>query len=224
MASLVLADDHALVRMGLRRILEAQGHVVLDEVGDGLRVVQAVEANHPDVLLLDLGLPGLHGLDVLRAVKRRAPGTKVLVVSAYSRDEFVVTALRHGAAGYVLKGSHAEELLTGVEEVAAGGYFVSPQLAGSLAKSRAMGAEDAKPDEFESLTPRELQVFHLMAEGLTNWEIGPRLAVGDRTVETHRQHIMRKLALKTQTDVVLYALRRGILALDDVGGAPRRDV
>ena len=224
MATIVLADDHTLVRVGLRRILEAAGHVVLDEVGDGLRVAHVVEACRPDLLLLDLGLPGLHGLDVLRTVTRRAPSTHVLVVSAYSREEFVVTALRHGARGYLLKGAQADDLLAAVAEVTSGGYYVSPQLAGSLAKSRQLDAPDATPDAFETLTPRELQVFHLMAEGLLNWEIGPRLSIGTRTVETHRASIMRKLGLKTQTDVVIFALRRGILALDDVGGAPRLDV
>ena len=224
MATIVSADDHALVRVGLRRILEAQGHVVVDEVGDGLRVVHVVESTKPDVLLLDLGLPGLHGLDVLRAVRRRMPATKSLVVSAYSRDEFVVSALRHGAVGYVLKGSQVEDLLTAVDEVSRGGYYVSPPLAGTLEKSRALDEPGAPQDAFETLSPRELQVFHLIAEGLLNWEVGPRLAIGPRTVETHRASIMRKLGLKTQTDLVLYALRRGILALDDVGGAPRQDV
>src|SRR5688572_8235803 len=117
MATIVLADDHALLRAGLRRILEANNHTVVAEVGDGLLVLATVHEKRPDVLLLDLGLPGLHGLDVLRTVRRRVPTVKVLVVSAYDRDEFVVSALRTGAAGYVLKGAAADDLLAALEEV-----------------------------------------------------------------------------------------------------------
>jgi DNA-binding NarL/FixJ family response regulator len=221
MATVVLADDHALVRVGLRRILEAQDHVVLAEVGDGLQVVRTVEQTTPDILLLDLGLPGLHGLDVLQEVRRRVPGTKVLVVSAYNRDEFVVSALRHGAAGYLLKGAQADDLLSAVNEVANGGYYVSSQLAGSIERSG--DPSGAAPDPYEQLTPRERQVFHLMSEGLLNHQVAAHLYISTRTAEVHRYSIMRKLGLKTQTDVVLYALRRGILTLDDAGGAPRLD-
>ena len=221
MATLVIADDHALVRVGLRRVLEASGHLVMGEVGDGLQVIDVVEQARPDVLLLDLGLPGLHGLDVLRDVTRQCPGTKVLVVSAYNRGEFVVAALRHGAAGYVLKGAAADDLLTAIDEVTRGGYYVSPPLSGSYSPD--VVGPDAPPDPYEQLSLRERQVFHLMAEGLSNTDVGVHLYVSTRTAETHRASVMRKLGLKSQTDVVLYALRRGILALDDAAGAPRLD-
>jgi DNA-binding NarL/FixJ family response regulator len=214
MPHVVLADDHALVREGVRRILEANGIPVAGEVGDGLRVLEAVERLQPDVLLLDLGLPGLHGLDILREVTRRAPSTRVLVLSADGRDDFVVRALRNGAAGYLLKGCQAEELVRAVTEVAAGGYHLSSSLSASLA--RAVGEEGggtAAP-AYESLTPREREVFHLMAEGLANAAIAERLFISGRTVETHRANIMRKLGLRTQTDVVLLALRRGILTIE----------
>jgi DNA-binding NarL/FixJ family response regulator len=174
----------------------------------------------PDVLLLDMGLPGLHGLDVLREVRRRVPATKVLVVSAYNRDEFVSGALRTGASGYVLKGADADDLLGALAEITRGGYYVSPQLAGSLARTT---GDDAAADPYESLSPRERQVFHLMADGLLNHQVGVHLYISTRTAETHRASIMRKLGLKSQTDVVLYALRRGILSLDDAAGAPRLD-
>jgi DNA-binding NarL/FixJ family response regulator len=212
MPQVVLADDHALVREGVRRILEASGISVAGEVGDGLRVVETVERLKPDVLVLDLGLPGLHGLDILRDVMRRAPKTRVLVLSADGRDEFVVQALRHGAAGYLLKGCQAQELVQAVAEVAAGGYHLSSSLSASLA--RAVGDEGAAPQPYESLTSREREVFHLMAEGLANAAIGERLFISARTVETHRANIMRKLGLRTQTDVILLALRRGILTIE----------
>jgi DNA-binding NarL/FixJ family response regulator len=142
----------------------------------------------------------------------------VLVVSAYNRDEFVSGALRTGAAGYVLKGAQADDLLAAVAEVARGAYYVSPQ----LSRAGAAGAETVE-DPYEALSPRERQVFHLMAEGLLNHQVGVQLYISTRTAETHRASIMRKLGLKTQTDVVLYALRRGILSLDDAAGAPRLD-
>lgn len=192
------------------------GHVVLGEVGDGLRVVEVVKRLRPDVLLLDLGLPGLHGLDVLRDVRRRARRVRVLVVSAYNRDEFVVSALRMGAAGYLVKCVDADELVKAVNTVAGGGVYVSPQVAGPAARSGA-------PDAYETLTKRQREVFHLMAEGYSRLQIGARLFISMRTVEDHRLNITRKLGLDSQTDVVLFAVRRGILALDDATGAPRRD-
>ncbi len=192
------------------------GHVVLGEVGDGLQVVEVVKRLRPELLLLDLGLPGLHGLDVLRDVRRRARKVRVLVVSAYNRDEFVVSALRMGAAGYLVKTVDADELVTAVDAVASGGFYVSSQLAGPAGRC-------AAPDAYEALTKRQREVFHLMAEGYSRLQIGARLFISTRTVEDHRLRINRKLGLETQTDVVLFALRRGILALDDATGAPRRD-
>lgn len=222
MATVVLADDHALVRLGLRRVLEAEGHTVLAEVGDGLRVVSTTLQSRPDVLLLDLGLPGLHGLDVLRDVTRRVPGTKVLVVSAYNRDEFVVSALRHGAAGYVLKGSAVEDVNAALTEVLRGGYYVSLRLQGSFPRSSACASD--LPDPYGLLSLRERQLFHLLAEGLLNHQIASHLYLSVRTIESHRATLMRKLGLKTNIDLVLYALRRGFLTIDDASGAPRLDV
>jgi DNA-binding NarL/FixJ family response regulator len=220
MATIVLADDHALLRAGLRRILEARGHSVLAEVGDGLRVLATINTTRPDVLLLDLGLPGLHGLDVLRNVRRRVPTVKVLVVSAYNRDEYVVAALRTGAAGYVLKGAEADDLLRAVEEVANGGYFVSSELETIVRTGSAAGAAQ---DPYEKLSERERQVLREMAAGQLNHQIARRLFISTRTVESHRYNIVKKLGLRTQTDIVLFALRRGLMALDDAGGAPRLD-
>jgi DNA-binding NarL/FixJ family response regulator len=213
MATVVLADDHALVRAGLRRILETTGNVIVGEAGDGLQVVAVVEQTKPEVLVLDLGMPGLHGLDVLREVTRRIPATRVLVVSAHGRDDFVVNAFKNGAAGYLLKGAAPDELLVAISEVARGGYYVSTEVSRVLAKG--LGEASRADDPYDNLTPRERQVFLLMAEGRSNSEVGKRLYISTRTAESHRQNIMRKLGLATQTDVVLYALRRGILGLDD---------
>ena len=219
-ATIVIADDHALLRAGVRRILEMRGHLVVGEVGDGLQVMELVQHMRPEVLLLDLGLPGLHGLDVLREVRQRTPSVRVLVVSAYNRDEFVVTALRTGAVGYVLKGADADELLAAVETVARGGFYVSAE----VSRAAMHQAADRTPDAYDSLTPRQREVLRLMAEGLTRGQIGVRLAISTRTVESHRLAVTHKLGLETQTDVVLFALRRGIISLDDTTGAPRQGV
>jgi two-component system response regulator NreC len=220
MASIVVADDHALMRAGLRRILEEAGHIVLGEVGDGLQVVDVVKQHRPQLLMLDLGLPGLHGLDVLRQMRRRAPKIRILVVSAFNREEFVVSALRAGAAGYLLKASCSDQLLEAVDVVSEGGYYVSPALAASAEQY----ADGTLRDAFQQLTSRQREVFLLMADGLSVLQIASRLYISARTAEDHRYNISHKLGLQTQTDVVLFALRRGILAVDDVGGAPRLDI
>ena len=219
MSTVALADDHALVRAGIRRLLEISGNVVVGEAGDGLQVVPMVEQTRPEVLLLDLGMPGLHGLDVLREVTRRVPSTRVLVVSAYSRDDFVISAFRNGAAGYLLKGAEADELIQALGEVARGGYYVSTSVSSVLARGLGGDARTAG-DPYERLTPRERQVFLLMAEGRTNSEIGKRLYISTRTAESHRQNVCKKLGFASQTDVVLYALRRGMLGLDDPEDGP----
>jgi DNA-binding NarL/FixJ family response regulator len=214
MARLVLAEDQALVREGFRRILEGHGHAVVGMVADGLAVADLVAETRPDVLLLDLGLPGLHGLDVLRAVRRSTPTTRVLILSGDGRDEFVVGALRLGAAGYLLKGSDVPELLEAIREVASGGYYVSPRVAGSLVKRLGGTGETDTEDPYDHLTGREREVLHLGAEGLSNAAIGDRLSISPRTAESHRANVMRKLGLKTQTALVIYALRRGLLTFD----------
>ena len=213
MARVDIAEDHEVVRDGLRRILEAKGHKVVAEIGDGLKVVDEVEAAAPDILILDLGLPHLHGLDVLRQLQHRRAQTRVLVLSAESRDDFVIAALKSGARGYLLKSASAKVLVAAVETVAAGGHYVDTDLSDALVRGIGDGTAESG-DPYQALTDREVQVFHGMAEGLSNTAIGDRLFISPRTVETHRAKIMRQLGLKTQTDAVLYALRRGLIKLD----------
>jgi DNA-binding NarL/FixJ family response regulator len=212
MLRVALAEDHEVVRDGLRRILEAHGHEVVAEIGSGLDVIDRVERDRPDVLILDLGLPGLHGLDVLRQLGRDAR-TAVLVLSADDRDDFVIAALKHGARGYLLKSCSASELLTAVATVAEGRHYVATELSDALVRSLGDG-KTAAGDPYEALSDREREVFHAMAEGLSNADIGSRLFISPRTAESHRSKIMRQLGLKTQTDVVLFALRRGVIKID----------
>jgi two-component system, NarL family, response regulator NreC len=208
MTRVLLAEDHTMVRQGLSRMLEAAGVSVVGEAADGLQVAQMVEETSPDVLLLDIGLPGLHGLDVIRQVLRRAPETKVLVLSGDGREEFVLGSLRNGASGYLLKGGDSLELITAIAHIAAGGRYVTAAVSGHLVKAL---LDRPEVDPYETLTPREREVFHLCAEGLSNRDVGSRLCISPRTAETHRATAMRKLGLKSHTDMVRYALRRGLI-------------
>jgi DNA-binding NarL/FixJ family response regulator len=211
MVRLLLADDHTLVRQALARMLQAAGHAIAGEVADGRSVVDAVERARPDVLLLDLTMPGLHGLDVIPQVMRRHPSTRIIVLTGDAREESVLGALRHGAHGYILKGADSVELLSAIAHVSTGGRYVTPTLSDYLVRAFLASADGPSADPYETLSPREREVFHLMAEGLQNAELASRLCISQRTVESHRANILRKLHLDSQTDVVRLAIRRGIL-------------
>ena len=211
MIRILLADDHTLVRQALGRMLQAAGHEIAGDVADGRSVLEAVERAAPDILLLDLTMPGLHGLDIIPQVVRRCPATRIVVLTGDVREESVLGALRHGAHGYILKGADSVELLSAVSHVAGGGRYVSPTLSDHLV--RALLAVDAAQtlEPYETLSQREREVFALMAEGVSNVDLASRLCISPRTLETHRANVMRKLGLQNHTDVVRLAMRRGIL-------------
>jgi DNA-binding NarL/FixJ family response regulator len=213
--TIVLADDHNVVRQGLRALLETEPDFrIVGEVGDGPEAVHLVERLQPDVLVLDLMLPGLSGLEVTRLVRQGSPKTRVLILSMYADEAYVLRALKNGAAGYVLKDSSAADLVQGVREVASGRRYLSPPLSDRAIERYAQRAEGVTEDSYELLTTREREVLHLAAEGHTNAEIAARLGISPRTAETHRANLMHKLGLETQTNLVRYALRRGIIPLD----------
>jgi DNA-binding NarL/FixJ family response regulator len=215
MTTIVLADDHHVVRQGLRSLLEAEPDFsVIDETGDGLEAAQLVERLQPDVLVLDLMMPGLNGLEVTRQVSQRSPRTQVVILSMHANEAHVLEALRAGAAAYVLKESTSAELVQAVREAVAGRRYLSPPLSERAIEIYMQKAESAVLDPYETLTPREREVLHLVVEGHTNAEIADRLFISRRTVETHRANFMRKLGLRTQTDLISYALRRGILPME----------
>ena len=212
MTTIVLADDHRVVRQGLRALLEAEsGFRLVGEAGDGLETVQLVERLHPDVLVLDLMMPGLNGLEVTLQVGKRSPQTRVVILSMHANEAYVLEALRNGAAGYVLKDASAAELVQAVREVAAGRRYLSSPLSERAIEAYVGKAQETTLDRYETLTTREREVLHLVAEGHTNAEIAARLSISPRTAETHRANMMRKLGLQTQTDLIRYALRRGII-------------
>jgi DNA-binding NarL/FixJ family response regulator len=176
-----------------------------------LHVVATVERLRPDVLVLDLMLPDLNGLEVARQVRRRAPQTRVVILSMHSNEAYVVEALRAGALGYTLKKSSSAELVHAIREAIAGRRYLSPSLSDLLIDAYIRQVEDEALDPYHTLTAREREVLHLAATGHTNSEIAARLSISPRTVERHRANMMRKLGLHSQTDLIRYALQRGIL-------------
>jgi two-component system response regulator NreC len=216
MTSIFLADDHQVVRQGLRALLEAEPDFrLIGEAGDGLETAQLVENLEPDVLIIDLMMPNLNGLEVTRQVSQRSPRTHVVILSMHANEAYVLEALRNGAAGYVLKDSSAADLVKAVREVVAGRRYLSPPLSERAIEAYLHKAQAAELDPYETLTTREREVLHLAVEGYSNAEIAAHLSISPRTAETHRANMMRKLDLRTQTDLIRYALRRGILPMEE---------
>jgi DNA-binding NarL/FixJ family response regulator len=212
MATIVLAEDHHVVREGIRALLEKQrDFTVVGETPDGLQVADLVERTSADVLVVDLVMPGLGGLDVAREVTRRSPKTRIVILSMHSGEAFVLQALRNGAAGYVLKESTGAELVQAILHVLDGRPYLSPPLSAKAIDSYVARARRGDVDIYEMLTTREREVLHLAAEGLSNPAIGERLGISPRTAETHRAHVMQKLGLRNRADLVVYALKRGLL-------------
>jgi DNA-binding NarL/FixJ family response regulator len=216
MITIVLADDHHVVRQGLRALLEAEvDFSVVGEMADGLKVADLVKETGPKVLIVDLMMPGLNGLDITRQVSLDSPKTRVVILSMHANEAYVLEALKNGAMGYVLKDSQATHLIKAVREAVAGRRYLSPPLSEEGLDIYLKKTADTALDLYQTLTSREREVLHLVAEGYTNTEIADRLVISHRTVETHRSNLMRKLKLRTSADLVRYALQRGILPMDD---------
>jgi two-component system, NarL family, response regulator NreC len=214
--TVVLADDHQVVRQGLKALLEGEPDLrVVGEAGDGLQAIRRVELLSPRVLVLDLMMPGLNGLDVVRQLRKGSPHTQVVILSMYANEAYVLEALSNGASAYVLKDSSSADLVHAVREAAAGRRYLSPPLSDRAIEVYQEKARAATVDRYETLTPRERAVLHLAAEGHTNAEVATRLGISARTAETHRSNLMHKLDLHTQADLIRYALRRGIVQMED---------
>jgi len=211
--SILLADDHHIVRQGLRSLLEAQPDFkVIGEAGDGLEAVQMVERLHPQVTVLDLMMPGLNGLEVARRIGDQ---TLVIILSMHSNEAYVMEALRNGARAYILKDSTASDLTQAVWAVLEGRRYLSAPLSELAISAYVQKAQSVPTDPYETLTAREREVLQLMAEGKTSAEISTRLSISPRTVEIHRGNVMHKLNLHSQTDLIRYALRKGILSMEE---------
>ena len=212
MITVVLVDDHAVVRSGLRLLLDAQDDIdVVGEAGNAKDAVFRARAFKPDLILLDVVMPGESGIDVLPKLLKESPDSKVLVLSMQDDPSYVREAFAAGASGYVLKEAIDEEVVAAVREIASGGRYVHPALGARLVAAE---AEERAAAEADPLSDREREVLRLLALGHTNHEIAQQLYISVRTAESHRAHIMQKLRLSTRAELVRYALSHGLLSED----------
>ena len=210
---ILLGDDHTLVRQGLRKILEDQPEwKVIAEAGDGREAVRQAQALKPDVAILDIGMPLLNGIEATRQIVRRVPAVSVLILSMHSEEAYITRALQAGARGYLLKDSADTDLVKAVTATAEGKSFFSPAVARLMLDDYVQRlADKGVEDRYETLSEREREVFQLVAEGYSTKEVADRLHIRPATVETHRAHIMEKLDLRSTAELVLSAVRRGVI-------------
>jgi two-component system response regulator NreC len=212
MTTVLLVDDHHVVRRGIRALLENEaGILVVGEAGTGVEAARLTQQLKPDVLIIDLMLADMSGLEVIRQLRKRAPATSAVVLSMYGNDCYVVEALQAGAKAYVLKDSPPEELMRAVREAALGRRYLAPPLSDRAIEVYLLRSEDSQLDPYDMLTSREREVLHLAAQGMTSTETANRLCISPRTVEVHRARVMQKLGLHNRTELIHFAIRRGII-------------
>jgi DNA-binding NarL/FixJ family response regulator len=208
----LLADDHGIVRRGLRTLLEEGGHAVVAEAGNGLEALRLAEEHRPDLLILDIGMPQLNGIEVAARSQKLARPPAVIILSMHADESYIIRALGAGARGYLLKEATDEDLLPAVRSVAAGKPFFSPAVTALLVEDYVRALQKrGLTDSYSLLTDREREVLHLLAEGRTNKEVATFLDLGVSTVETHRGNLMQKLGLHNTAEIVLYAVRKGLI-------------
>jgi len=210
---ILLADDHNLFRQGLRRIIETQsGMEVIAEASSGLEAVDLAKQHHPDVAIMDIAMKDLNGIEATAQLLRQSPETAVLILSMYSDERYVMRSVRCGARGYVLKDTVEQGLIEAIQHVHAGQAYFSPVVASILQEAHSRQFQNQGVDDrYETLTERERQLYHMLAEGQTNKDIAARLGLSLHTVETHRTRIMEKMGVHSIAELVLSAVRRGIV-------------
>lgn len=210
---ILLADDHTILRAGLRMMLNAQlDFEVVGEAQDGRQAIQEAQRLQPDVILMDITMPDMNGIEATRQIKKLLPETKVLILTMHEHDEYVFQALRAGASGYMLKEAADTDLISALRVIQNGQFYLSPTaqsvMVGDYLQRVRTGEEK---DSYSSLTEREREILKLVAEGYTNNQIAERLIISPKTVDTHRTHVMDKLNLHSRAELVKYAMRRGLL-------------
>lgn len=219
MIKILLVDDHPVVRQGLRQVLEGNPEfTVVGEAADGKGALELADQLQPDVAILDLALPGLNGLEVARRIQQRQPKTRILILSMHNSEAYVLEAMNKGVLGYVLKESATKDLIHAVKEVAAGRRYLSPPLSEQKIQEYSERITSSSLDPYDALTDREREVLHMLAEGQNRGEIAASLSISPRTFDTHRTNLMRKLNLRSQMDLVRFAMQRGISPDKEQGG------
>lgn len=212
---ILIADDHAIIREGIRAILEGFGDIeVVEDAKDGREAIERSTKLEPDVVLMDIAMPGLGGLEATLEIRKACPKTKVLVLTQYDNKEYIYRFLKAGASGYVLKKAASTELISAIRAVHGGGSFLYPDVASAVIEGYLQGNEkDIGEETYESLTNREKQVLKLIAEGYKNSEIADILYLSVKTVMGHRTHIMEKLNLHSRTELVKFAIQKKLIEL-----------
>jgi two-component system, NarL family, response regulator NreC len=211
---ILIADDHALIRGGLRTLLSHEpSFQVVAEAANGQEAIEAAERERPHVAILDIGMPGLNGIEAARRISAAVPNVHIVMLTVYSDEGYLLNALRAGARGYVLKSSAESEIVDAVRAVSDGKAFFSPKVSRILADDYMRFLEEKRvPDTYDLLTDRERQILQLLAEGQSNKDIATILNLSPTTVICHRQHIFQKLNLHNISDLILYAIRKGVIA------------
>ena len=207
----LIADDHAIVREGIRALLTAAGDLdVVGEASSGLEAIELAGTLDPDLVLMDIAMPGLGGLEATLEIRKRLPRVKVIVLSQYGEPEYVRRFLKAGVSGYVLKRAAGAELVAAIRAVLRGGLVLDPEIARGALQESGTSPSDA-PDAYETLTDREKQILKLVAEGHSNKEVADLLGISVKTAMSHREHMMSKLAVHNRTELIRFAIRRGVI-------------
>jgi DNA-binding NarL/FixJ family response regulator len=213
----LLAEDHTIVRKGLRSLLEdEEGIEVIGEAEDGREAIKQAEKLHPDIIVMDIAMPGLNGLEATRRLRKLNPEIKILILSVYANEEYVFQTLQAGAEGYLVKKAAPSELILAIKAVYQGNSFLSPSISRTVIDEYIRRAEEIGEgdDAFKNLTAREAEVLQLIAEGRKTREIAELLYISIKTVETHRAHIMDKLGIHSTAELTQYAISKGIISSD----------
>lgn len=213
---ILVVDDHVLIRQGIVGLLDAQPDLeVVGEAGSAEKAIQKTEATRPDLILMDIGMPGVNGLEATQRIRERLPDVRVLILTVHDREDYLFHALRAGAGGYVLKGADVQDLLSAIRSVHQGGIYLYPTVTRALLADYLRRLEKGEEQAtYDGLTEREREVLRLIALGKTTSEIAQLLTISSHTVQTHRDHIMEKLGLHRKADLVRYAIRKGIIDAD----------
>jgi len=211
----VVADDHTILRQGIKALLDNQeGIEVVGEAKDGREAIKTIEELLPDVILMDIAMPGLNGLEATRRIKKKFPKTKVVVLTMHANEEYIFQILNAGADGYLVKETAFQDLISAIHAVHKGEAFMSPSISKKVMTDYIQRAQGEEKVGFDTLTTREREILQLVAEGNSNKKIAEALFISPKTVETHRAHIMDKLNIHDRAGLIKYAIRKGMINLD----------